>query len=1119
MKRAREGEGEDPNSIAQRPRVDGVLPPSTFAPPAVASPVTVDVPVAEPATFAPVPFAPVLQPAVVPPPAPAPQMAEPVVAAPPQPLAEPVPAAAAPPSITVPATTMTQLAPAVTAATVAGNGTPPQAPYQRLKVEDALSYLDQVKLQFGNQPHVYNQFLEIMKEFKSQSIDTPGVIRRVQELFEGHNDLVVGFNTFLPPGYKMPEHGAPIARTTEPAHDGSFPPASSAEAPAARPGSPKQRLEFNHAINYVNKIKNRFANQLEIYKAFLEILHTYQKEQKSIQEVYNQVATLFSAHPDLLEEFSQFLPEAVPAAEAHAHAISRSQARAAPTRPTPEKKAAQPPKRAPQKPLDFQNSNLQELGFFEKVKKALRSETAYDNFLRCLNLYSHEIVGRSDLLMLLMPFLSPHPDLLAWFKTFVGHKDDPARVMDGLADASNGRIDLSQCKRLDTSYRALPSQFSKPLCTGRDKLRPEILETLNDSWVSFPAWSEDSAFLATKKNAYEEAIFRCEDERYELDVVLESNLSTIRQLERVMKEIQALPADQQKEYKLNTKNMHGASETIYRKAITRLYGDKVEDVFQAMRRDAVNAVPVVLRRLRQKQAEWRSAQRQWNRVWRDVNERNYLKSLDYKVSLFKRQDPLACKPKTLKQTMRDRRDAYRAYRQGTDPSRETVPPPIMEFTFQDPDVFQDVNRLLLFVINRGNFGADKGKMETLLQHFLPDFFFMEPFAIPVSTEPAAADAVPATGAPAAPADDQQAEPMAADGDSGGEGEGEAKAAAPRKPPCPIAAVMTRVQRQPPAQAATSTHLFYANGKWFGLHALYQILYERVWEIKTLCTQIAAHAKAAADRPPGDPPAAVALALRTVLETPPERYYDTFLESTERLLASQLELNAYEEQMREMFTTKAYKVFTLDKLVQSACRQLHALVTDPVAQALSGAYQRSLLWDPAYDYKAEVLTLLEDSNVFRIEQREPRHLVMELLDADMAGSDGDTKTERWMRYVERYVRLECTDPALEQAIASAKRPVFLKRNARRVGYADATAAMAGVIFNNMLECKICMNTYKMYFVIKSEDYFHRPHARRPVGPRKHLLEALPAAWKASVTPEMEARARDLFAGTAPAVAAQ
>ena len=42
-----------------------------------------------------------------------------------------------------------------------------------------------------------------MKEFKSQSIDTPGVIARVSHLFRGHSKLIVGFNTFLPPGYKI----------------------------------------------------------------------------------------------------------------------------------------------------------------------------------------------------------------------------------------------------------------------------------------------------------------------------------------------------------------------------------------------------------------------------------------------------------------------------------------------------------------------------------------------------------------------------------------------------------------------------------------------------------------------------------------------------------------------------------------------------------------------------------------------------------------------------------------------------------------------------------------------------------------------------------------------------
>lgn len=36
-------------------------------------------------------------------------------------------------------------------------------------LNDALSYLDQVKVRFNEQPDVYNRFLDIMKDFKSQA--------------------------------------------------------------------------------------------------------------------------------------------------------------------------------------------------------------------------------------------------------------------------------------------------------------------------------------------------------------------------------------------------------------------------------------------------------------------------------------------------------------------------------------------------------------------------------------------------------------------------------------------------------------------------------------------------------------------------------------------------------------------------------------------------------------------------------------------------------------------------------------------------------------------------------------------------------------------------------------
>ncbi|KAF8518600.1 paired amphipathic helix, partial [Gautieria morchelliformis] len=72
-----------------------------------------------------------------------------------------------------------------------------------LNVSDALGYLDEVKNRFQDRPDVYNHFLDIMKDFKSQVLTTPGVIERVSTLFSGHPELISGFNTFLPPGYRI----------------------------------------------------------------------------------------------------------------------------------------------------------------------------------------------------------------------------------------------------------------------------------------------------------------------------------------------------------------------------------------------------------------------------------------------------------------------------------------------------------------------------------------------------------------------------------------------------------------------------------------------------------------------------------------------------------------------------------------------------------------------------------------------------------------------------------------------------------------------------------------------------------------------------------------------------
>lgn len=124
-------------------------------------------------------------------------------------------------------------------------------------------------------------------------IDTPGVIERVSTLFRGHPTLISGFNTFLPPGYRIEcsvdDQERNIIKVTTPTGTTSITESGSLNLRGddnfQQQEDRKAPVEFNHAITYVNKIKNRFAGQPDTYKKFLEILQTYQKDQKPIGEV------------------------------------------------------------------------------------------------------------------------------------------------------------------------------------------------------------------------------------------------------------------------------------------------------------------------------------------------------------------------------------------------------------------------------------------------------------------------------------------------------------------------------------------------------------------------------------------------------------------------------------------------------------------------------------------------------------------------------------------------------------------------------------------------------------------------------------------------------------------
>lgn len=173
-------------------------------------------------------------------------------------------------------------------------------------------------------------------------------------------------------------------------------------------------------------------------------------------------------------------------------------------------------------------------------------------------------------------------------------------------------------------------------CSGRDEMCKSVL---NDEWVSHPSFSsEDSVFMAHKKNLYEEALHRTEEERHEYDFHIDALMRTIGLLEPLNQKILGMSPEERALFRLKS-NFGGAGKAVHQRIIKKIYGREAGiEVLQAMQDTPALALPVVLTRLKQKEGEWKRAQREWNKIWRAVDAANYARSLDHQGITFKTAD-------------------------------------------------------------------------------------------------------------------------------------------------------------------------------------------------------------------------------------------------------------------------------------------------------------------------------------------------------------------------------------------------------------------------------------------------------------------------------------------------
>lgn len=148
-------------------------------------------------------------------------------------------------------------------------------------------------------------------------------------------------------------------------------------------------------------------------------------------------------------------------------------------------------------------------------------------------------------------------------------------------------------------------------------------------------------------------------------------------------------------------------------------------------------MPIVLRRLLSKEEEWREQQRIFNKHWRELNEKCYLKSLDHQSATFKQNDSKIMKPKAMLNEIEEAMnrmeaqsgssDVTRASMDTTEPTYETFTRPHMMLYYPNKAMIEVASNLIIHHVKRltATNKEDKQKIKQLLRHFIPDLFDTE----------------------------------------------------------------------------------------------------------------------------------------------------------------------------------------------------------------------------------------------------------------------------------------------------------------------------------------------------------------------------------------------------------
>ncbi|KAI5079158.1 hypothetical protein GOP47_0006829 [Adiantum capillus-veneris] len=342
----------------------------------------------------------------------------------------------------------------------------------------------------------------------------------------------------------------------------------------------------NAAISFVQSVAQASRGDKGLYHEFDGALRAYKAGSITISETVAKMVAIFFGHPDLLLGFNAFLPKGY-------NSIIKSVA----------------------KELDFS----QAYSFVQRIK--VQDEALFKTLMDIvINHYRGNTSTTEDFRNKVADLWKNHSALVEEFVCFFPedlfnslNPNENARERRTYMDTPISKLDLSQCNKCSPSYRRLPPNYPFPSVASRTPLARAVL---NDKWV-LGRISEDSYYGNPRPtNKYEKAIQKCDDDRYELDMLIETATYTLEGLERLSDAIQ----------KQGEVIVDDYLTAIQLRHIERIYGEHGLEALDSLHGDPRSTVPILLVRVRQKSDEWLALKETSIRLWADAVAKNYEKS-------------------------------------------------------------------------------------------------------------------------------------------------------------------------------------------------------------------------------------------------------------------------------------------------------------------------------------------------------------------------------------------------------------------------------------------------------------------------------------------------------------